>query len=84
MRRLFGGMLIFFCGLVFAVVAFYYAWASGTPEFSPETYQLYQMYSMVFGILAICIIIFGGYWVVASIKKMNREYRESQQNHDNR
>ena len=84
MGGLFGGALIFACGLALAVVAFYYAWASGTPGFGPEAYQQYQLYSTIFGVLAIGVIVLGGYWVVASIRKMNREYKESRQTQDSK
>ena len=78
MAKLFGGVLVFGVGLLIAVYAFYYAWASGTPDFNPEAYQRYQTYSMIFGVISIGVVVLGVYMVVAAIKRMNREYRESQ------
>lgn len=78
MFRLFSGMLVVVAGILVAIAAFYYAWASGTPEFPVSAFQQYQFYSMSFGILSVVLILGGVYMVVTSIRKMNREYRDSQ------
>ena len=77
MAKLFVGILVFITGLSVAVAAFYYAWASSTPGFSTETYLEYQRYSMVLGVSSIGIMFTGIYMVIASIRKMNRDYKES-------
>ena len=82
MPKLFGGMLVAVAGLVVAIAAFYYAWASGTPGFPPDAYQKYQFYSMILGVLSIGVILGGIYMVIISIRKMNRDNRESQHRHE--
>ena len=77
MLKLFGGFLVVAAGLAIAGSSFYYAWASGTPGFPPDAYRQYQLYSMILGGLSIGVVSFGVYMVIASVRKMNREYRES-------
>ena len=77
MARLLGGAIASILGGGMGIYAFYYAWASNTPEFPPETYQRYQFISMVLGLLAVLVIAYGMYAVVSSIKRMNREYRDN-------
>jgi hypothetical protein len=79
MAKLFGGMLVIVAGFFVAAKAFYYAWASGTPGFPAEAYQEYQFYSMIFGIFSIGMILGGVYMIFSSIRKMNRDYKESKE-----
>jgi membrane-bound ClpP family serine protease len=78
MARLFGGLTVIGAGLFLVVVSFYYAWASGTPNFSTQGYEQYQLYSMVFGVLSVGVMAFGVYMVVSAIKRMNRTYKDEQ------
>ena len=78
MAKLFSGMLAIVVGLFLAVKAFYYAWASNTPSFPAEAYQEYQFYSILLGISSIGVILGGIYMIFTSIRKMNRNYKESQ------
>lgn len=78
MARLFCGLAVIGAGLLVLFLSFYYAWASGTPNFSTQEYEQYQSYSMLFGILSLGVMSFGVYMVVSAIKRMNRAYREEQ------
>ena len=77
MAKLFGGILVFITGLSVAVASYYCAWVSSTPGFSTDAYLEYQRYSMVLGVSSIGIMVAGIYMVIASIRKMNRDYKES-------
>ena len=78
MLKLFGGLLIIVVGLAIAIISYYFAWASSTPGFPNDAYHEYQIYSMLFGGFSIGVILGGAYMLVSSIKKMNREYKESE------
>lgn len=77
MVKLFDEILVFITELSVAMAAFYYAWASNTPSFPADAIQAYQNYSMVVGFFSIGIMLAGIYMVFASIRKMNRDYKES-------
>ena len=77
MLKLFGGLLIIVVGLAIAIISYYFAWASSTPGFPNDAYYEYQIYSMLFGVFS-GVILSGVYMLVSSIKKMNREYKESE------
>jgi uncharacterized membrane protein len=80
MGKLFGGILSVVAGILVATIAFYYAWASGTPDFPAEVYRDYQFYSLIFTIFSVVMILGGMYMSLSSIRKMNRDYRDSRKN----
>ena len=72
MFKLFSGVVIVILGVLVAISSYYYAWVTGTPNFSAELYERYQTYSLILGISSIFIIFFGIYTFVKSIRMMNR------------
>jgi len=75
--RMFVGFLIILIGFFIGVASYYYAWVSGTPDYSKDVYEFNQSISMVLGIAALIIIFSGVFYLVKAIKKINAEYRES-------
>lgn len=78
MVRFFVGLALIILGMAVAGRSFYYAWASGTPDIAENVYNLYQTYSLIFGLISFGIIVFGAALIILSVKKSNREYLKSQ------
>ena len=77
MKRLIYSIVAFVLGVLVFCGSIYFAWASSSPCFNSETYQLYQFYSMVLGYVSIILMLGGVVFIVKSIRKMNIEYKES-------
>lgn len=75
MIRIVAGIAVCIAGVVVLGFAVYFGWVQDAPRSEPVVGQLYGTFSMVFAIFSVVLIGSGGFHVVRSIRRINRQDR---------
>lgn len=78
MLKLYGSLSLFVIGSIIAIVGYFYAWVSGSPDYPPETADYYQTISLTLVVLAVVIMITGIALTVRTVKSMNKKRLDQQ------
>ena len=76
MKNLLIGFVIIICGVLSFWAGIYWAWSGSSPGLSADFVAKHKMLSNVFGWLSYLLLIAGSIKVVASIRQMNKAYKE--------
>jgi uncharacterized membrane protein YciS (DUF1049 family) len=81
MGKLFAGMVLSVAGTLAAIEAFFMLGLYvGTQDLPDQLHSEYQLFSLLFFILSVGLVLGGMYITVFSIRKINHNYRASKTN----